>query len=164
MVQGVGTYDVDLTSGNAVECRSGGVTGDYTLVLTFSNSLVSVGSASAACGSVSSSAIGPNANQYTVSLTGLNSCNQSYNSLTLTNVEDSADDHSDTVVTPQWGLLIGDTNADGSVNSGDIGQTKAQSGQTVGTDNFREDLNVDGSINSGDIGLVKAMSGTALPP
>ena len=61
------------------------------------------------------------------------------------------------------GVLIGDTNNDGVVNSADIAQTKAQSGQAVTGSNFREDLNADGNLNSGDIGLVKSKSGTALP-
>jgi hypothetical protein len=60
------------------------------------------------------------------------------------------------------GILLGDTNADTAVNSGDISQTKSQSGQTITIDNFREDLNVDGAINSADISLVKSKSGTAL--
>ncbi len=71
--------------------------------------------------------------------------------------------HSDTVLSPPWGLLIGDTTGDGSVNAGDIGQTKSQSGQPVTGSNFREDVTVDGSINAGDIGLVKSKSGTGLP-
>jgi hypothetical protein len=61
------------------------------------------------------------------------------------------------------GVLIGDTNADRSVNSADIGQTKSQSGQAVDGGNFREDVTVDGNLNSADIGLVKSKSGTALP-
>ncbi len=61
------------------------------------------------------------------------------------------------------GVLVGDTTADGSVNSADIGQTKSQSGQEVGTANFRNDVTVDGTLNSADISLVKSKSGTALP-
>ena len=71
--------------------------------------------------------------------------------------------HFDTVLSPQWGLLIGDTTGDRYVNAGDIGQTKSQSGNPVTGSNFREDVTVDGSINAGDIGLVKSKSGTALP-
>ena len=62
------------------------------------------------------------------------------------------------------GVLLGDTNADRSVNSSDIGQTKSQSFHPVVQGNFREDVNVDGAINSSDIGLVKSKSFTALPP
>ncbi|HEY2124464.1 MAG TPA: dockerin type I domain-containing protein, partial [Chthoniobacterales bacterium] len=61
------------------------------------------------------------------------------------------------------GVLVGDTNGDGTVNSADIGQTKAQSGNAVTASNFREDINVDGTINASDVGLVKSKSGTALP-
>jgi hypothetical protein len=60
-------------------------------------------------------------------------------------------------------FLIGDTNADGFVDSADITQTKAQSGKAVTITNFREDLNVDGFLDSADITLVKSKSGTALP-
>ncbi len=159
---GSGTYDIDLTSGTGVECRNG-AGGNYTLILTFSNNLTNVDSASVGCGSVSSSAIGPNPNQYTVNLSGQGACNAQYNTVTLSNVDDSMGNHSDTVLSPPWGLLIGDTTGDGSVNAGDIGQTKSQSGQPVTGSNFREDVTVDGSINAGDIGLVKSKSGTGLP-
>ncbi|MGH8094394.1 MAG: hypothetical protein ACREIF_13140 [Chthoniobacterales bacterium] len=159
---GAGTFDIDLTSGSGVECRNG-PGGNYTLIMTFSNNLTSVGGASVGCGTVGSSSIGPNPNQYTVNLTGEGSCNAQYNTITLTNVNDSMGNHSDTVVSPQWGLLIGDTTGDGSVNAGDIGQTKSQSGNPVTGANFREDVTVDGTINAGDIGLVKSKSGTALP-
>ena len=67
------------------------------------------------------------------------------------------------IVTATMGVLIGDTNADKFVNSGDIAQTKSQSGNSVSSSNFREDVTVDASLNSADIGLVKAKSGTALP-
>jgi hypothetical protein len=61
-------------------------------------------------------------------------------------------------------VLVGDTTADGSVNSADISQTKSQSGHTVGSSNFPEDVTADGSVNSADISVVKSKSGTALPP
>lgn len=160
---GAGTYDIDLSAGNGVECRSGGAGGDYKVVMTFSNNLISVDSASVACGTVSSSALGPNANQYTVNLTGQNGCNAQYNTITLTNVNDSSSNHSDTVTSPQWGLLRGDTTGDGTVNSADIGQTKSQSGAAVSGSNFRTDVTVDGTVNSADIGFVKSKSGSGFP-
>ena len=40
-------------------------------------------------------------------------------------------------------VLIGDTNADGVVNSTDLSQTQAQSGNRVTQSNFREDVNAD---------------------
>ena len=89
-------------------------------------------------------------------------CNGQDVIVSLTDVNDSNGGHLDTV-TSQMPVLIGDTNGDGFVNSADIGQTKAQSGQPLGASNFREDVNVDGFINSADISLVKSKSGTALP-
>lgn len=160
---GAGDEDIDLTGGNGIECRNGAGTGDYKLVFTFSNNLTSVGSASVSCGSVSSSAIGPNPNQYTVNLTNEAACNQTYITTTLSNVNDSAGNQSSSVPSPLWGLLIGDTNADKNVNSSDVSQTKSESGQPVGA-NFREDVTVSGDINSSDVSLVKSKSGTGLPP
>ncbi len=60
-------------------------------------------------------------------------------------------------------FLAGDTTGDRSVNSTDIGQTKAQSGNAATQSNFRLDVNVSGSVNSTDVGIVKSNSGHALP-
>jgi hypothetical protein len=155
-----GTFDINLplTGTRGVECRTPGTTGtagvDYKLVFTFVNNVTSCGTAST--GSLSS---GPGSNQCTVNLTGVT--NQQYVTVTLNNVLDSQTNTGNVAAT--MGLLVGDTTADTSVNSADIGQTKSQSGHTVTSSNFREDVTVDGSINSADIGLVKSKSGTALP-
>ncbi len=158
-----GTFDVDLPlSGNpGIECRRGGANGDYTLVFTFvNNTTVASASVTSGTGSVSSSSLGPNPNQYTVNLTGVT--NAQYLTVTLNGTLDSMG-NSGNVVGPRMGVLIGDTTADTFVNSGDIAQTKSQSGQFVTGSNFRSDVNVDGNLNSADIGLVKSKSGTALP-
>jgi hypothetical protein len=162
---GAGTYNINLPmSGTAgIECRNGGTSGDYQIVFTFSNNLTNVCKAIANCGTVSSSSIGPNANQYTVSLTGQNSCNQSYNFITLTNVDDSAGHHSDVVLGPQWGLLIGDVNADRAVNSTDANHVQSHGGP-VTPSNFRDDVTVDGTVNNADKSLVQSKFGTSLPP
>jgi hypothetical protein len=168
LIHGSGStfFDVNLplSGPRGVECRSSGSlgAGNYTMIFTFANNLVSVDGATIASGtaSVSSTALGPNANQYTLNLTSVS--NQQYVSVALVNAKDSTGAIGD-VVGPQMGVLIGDTNADGFVNSADIGQTKSQSGQSVISSNFREDLNADGFHNSADIGLTKSKSGTALP-
>jgi hypothetical protein len=165
-------FDINLpfAGTRAVECRSSGSlgAGHYTLVFTFLNNLTSVASASVSSGtgSVDSTVLGPNAslnltaNQYQVNLTGVS--NQQYLTVTLHTVQDSAGNTGD-VVGPQMGVLIGDTTANGAVNSSDIAQTQSQSGQLVTANNFREDVTVNGSINSSDIALVQSKSGTALP-
>jgi hypothetical protein len=98
--------------------------------------------------------------RYIVSLAGVS--NTQFITVTLSNVIDSAGNHADTV-SSSMGILIGDTTNDGTVNSGDIAQTKSQSGIAVTSSNFREDLNADGFLNSVDISLTKSKSGTALP-
>ncbi len=151
-----GTFDIDLplTGTRGIECRSGGANGTYQMIFSLVNNVTSCGTAST--GSLSS---GPGSNQCTVNLTGVT--NQQNLTVTLSNVLDAQNNTGN--VSATMGVLIGDTNADGFVNSADIGQTKSRSGQTVGSTNFRSDVTVDGNLNSGDIGLVKSKSGTALP-
>jgi uncharacterized repeat protein (TIGR01451 family) len=158
-----GTFDIDLTSGNGIECRALDTSGDYMLVLTFSNTLSSVGGASvtSGTGSVSGGNIDSNdKHNYILNLTGVT--NAQVITVSLSNVSDSAGDFSSSIPA-SMAVLVGDTNGDGFVNSADISQTKSQSGQTVGGSNFREDVNTDGFLNSADISLVKSKSGTALP-
>jgi hypothetical protein len=61
------------------------------------------------------------------------------------------------------GFLVGDTNGDRFVNSGDALQTRTRSGQAADATNFRSDANADGFVNSGDTTVVRAGSGTFLP-
>jgi hypothetical protein len=61
-------------------------------------------------------------------------------------------------------ILVGDTNANGTVNASDVSQTKSQVGVPVNSGNFREDVNANGAINAVDVAQVKAEVGTALPP
>jgi FG-GAP-like repeat/Dockerin type I domain len=160
---GANAFDVDLTGGNGIECRSGGANANYTLVIRFVNPLTSVGGASvtSGVGSVASSQIDPNdSSQYIVNLTGVTNAQRI--TVSLTNVVDGQG-NSSPVVSAAMGILIGDTNGDGLVNSADISQTKSQSGNSVSSSNFREDVNADGFLNSADISLVKSRSGTALP-
>jgi hypothetical protein len=60
-------------------------------------------------------------------------------------------------------FLVGDTNADRSVNAGDVLQTRARSGQVTDSTNFRFDVNADGGVNSGDATVVRSQSGNSLP-
>ena len=49
-------------------------------------------------------------------------------------------------------VLIGDTNANGTVNAADVAQTKSRLGQTFDATNFRSDVNANGSINAAGYG------------
>jgi hypothetical protein len=158
----LGALDVDLTSGTQIECRSGGSSGNYTLVFRFATPLKSVDSVSVASGTgtVQSSGIGSDTREYVVNLTGVTNAQRL--SVSLSNVTDMSGNFS-AAISGSLPVLVGDTTGDRFVDSADIAQTKSQSGQPVTRSNIREDLNNDGFIDSADIALVKSKSGTALP-
>ena len=161
---GGSAYAIDLPAGNqpGVESRTGGPNGEYTVVLTFPDQLTSVAGASVTSGTgkVTSGAISnTNPQQYIVNLTGV--ANDQVLTIGLHSVNDSTGKHS-SLVPIQMGVLIGDTNGDRSVNSGDATETRNRSGELVTQDNFRSDVNSDGTINSGDAAIVRSRSGTGL--
>ena len=157
---GAGTFDINLplTGNPGIECRSGGGGNNYQLVftfpgaVTFSNAVVSSGT-----GSVGSSS-GSGTNTITVNLSGVTNVQRI--TVTLQNASDGTNMGN---VSVQMGVLVGDTTGSGSVNAGDVSQTKAQSGQPVTAANFRQDVTINGTINASDVSLVKGQSGTALP-
>ena len=156
---GAGTFDVNppLSGNLGIECRSGGATNKYQIVVTFPVPVAfSSATVSSGTGSVSGSLA--SGNQIFVNLTGVTNAQRI--ALTSVGVNDGINTAN---VSVPMGVLIGDTNADGFANSADISQTKSQSGQPVGGSNFRADVNTDGFLNSADISLVKSKSGTALP-
>ena len=157
---GAGNFDVDLPLAGepGVECRNGN--GNHMLVVTFSNTVVS-GNANITSG-VGSVAGSPsfNGNTMTVNLTGVADVQPL--AVTLSNVTDnSAQVLPDTPVPVN--MLIGDTNANKTVNASDIGQIKTQSGLSVTAANFREDVIPNGTINASDIGQGKASAGHSVP-
>ena len=161
-VHATGPFDINLPLSGAagVECRTGGVNNDYQVVFTFAGAVtLSNASVTSGTGSVSSFT-GSGTTTLTIGLTGVTSAQRI--TLTLAGVSSGP---STTNVGVPMGILVGDTNGNGSVTSSDIAQTKAQSGQTVTGSNFRSDVNVSGNtISSSDISLVKSKSGTSLPP
>jgi hypothetical protein len=161
-----GSWDVNLPlSGTpGIECRSGGANGDYTIVLTFfanvsvnasPQAAVTSGIGTIGSGGVSNGAVTIAGNMVTIPLT--NVANAQTINVTLNNVNGS------TNLTIPMGLLIGDVNGDGFVNSGDAQQTRNRSGQPMDATNFRSDVNIDGVINSGDTLIVRSRSGTFIP-
>src|SRR5205085_10198383 len=58
-----GVFDLDITGGHAIECRSGRANNAYTVVFSFSNNITGCGTAN--IGTVSA---GPNANQCSVAI------------------------------------------------------------------------------------------------
>jgi hypothetical protein len=162
---GKGHFDIDLPlmGPPGIECRSGGANGNYTLTLTFNNPVASVDDVATSCGTVKRSRGDNNdPHRLLVSLTGVD-CNAQYITLTLTNVHDDQGNTLPTA-TVTAGLLLGDINGDGVVNTTDSHETKVDRGQTTDSGNFREDMNTNGRIDTVDFFVVKSQLGTMLPP
>src|ERR1700682_3933745 len=155
-----GTFDIPLplTGNVGVECRSGGATNDYQMIINFATT-VTVESASVTSGTGSVSSFTVSGPQVTVNLTGV--INVQRITVTLHNVNDGT--HMGNVPV-SMGVLVGDVNGNAVVNASDVSLTKSQVGQAVSGSNFREDVNANGLINSVDVALVKSDVGHALPP
>ncbi len=154
-----GTFDIDLPlSGTpGVECRSGGASGDYQIVLSFVSPVVFDGATiKEGAGSVSGTS-GSGTNSVSINLTGISSGQRLTVALLGASHGSSKSDFSVPI-----DVLVGDTSGNGAVNATDISQTKANTGQAITVSNFRADIDANGSINATDIGLVKSKSGTAL--
>src|SRR6266571_1002420 len=154
-----GTFDIPLPlSGNVgIECRSGGATNDYQMIINFMTS-VTVESASVTSGTGSVSSFSVSGPQVTVNLTGVTNVQRI--TATLFNVNDGT--HVGNVPV-SMGVLVGDVNGNAVVNASDVSLTKSQVGQGIGDSNFREDVNASGTITATDVAQVKAEVGTALP-
>ncbi len=155
-----GTFDVPLplTGNVGIECRSGGATNDYQMIINFANP-VTVESASVTSGTGSVSSFTVSGSQVTVNLTGVTNVQRI--TVTLFNVNDGT--HMGNVPV-SMGVLIGDVNGNAVVNASDVSLTKSQVGQAVIGSNFREDVNANGTISATDVAIVKSDVGTSLPP
>jgi hypothetical protein len=154
-----GAFDINLPLSGTPGLESR--TGDYTMVATFTNNVVT-GSASvtAGVGTVNGSPIF-SGHMMTINVTGVATVQTL--TVTLSNVMDEFSQVlPDTPVSMR--VLIGDTNANGSVNAADVAQTKSRLGQTLDYTNFRSDVNANGGINAVDVSLVKTHSGDTIPP
>jgi hypothetical protein len=162
-----GTFDVALPLSGApgIECRSGGATNDYSIVVTFGGNVTVTGSPQAqvthgtgcvGTGGACNGNVSISGSTVTIPLT--NVANAQKLAVTLNNVNGAIN------VTIPMGVLVGDTNSNGTVNAADVAQTKGHLGQSVDASNYRFDVNTNGSINAADTAIIKQNSGTSLPP
>jgi N-acetylneuraminic acid mutarotase len=166
-----GDFDIDLplTGTPGIECRTSGATNDYTMIVTFGGNITvtgnppaqvtlgtgCVGSSGTCTGSVSVSS-----NVVTVPLTNI--ANAQTIDVRINGVNSGADTPATDFTIPM-SILIGDTNANGTVNTADVALTNAHLGQAVDATNFRSDVSANGIINAADVSLVKSHLGTGLP-
>ncbi|MEP6808975.1 MAG: choice-of-anchor Q domain-containing protein, partial [Chthoniobacterales bacterium] len=163
-----GTFDIPLSLSGPVEteCRSGGASGVYQLVLTFATPVTfSSAAVTSGIGVVTSVTLDGQSEGtvgstvVTIGLSGVT--NQQRLTVGLLGVNDGSNSGD---VGVRVGMVLGDTTGNGAVASSDVSQTKTQSGQPVSTSNFRNDVNANGAITASDIAIVKAQSGQDLPP
>jgi len=162
-----GNFDINLplTGDVGIECRTTGGSNDYTIVVTFPNTVtvngnpqaqVTLGTGTVGTGGVSNGGIVTiSGNSVTIPLT--NVANAQTINVTLFGVNGSGN-----VVIPM-GVLVGDVNGNRTVNAADVAQTKARIGQSIDQTNFRSDVNANGSINATDLSNIKSHLGTGLP-
>src|ERR1700726_1248934 len=157
---GAGTFDVPLplTGNVGVECRSGGATNDYQMIINFASS-VTVQSVAVTSGTGSVSSFSVSGSQVTVNLTGVTNIQQI--TVTLHNVNDGT---STGDVPVSMGVLIGDVSGNASVNATDVALTKSQGGVPISGSDFPGGVDGNGTISATDVALVKSDVGTALPP
>jgi hypothetical protein len=157
---GAGTFDVPLplTGNVGVECRSGGATNDYQMIVNFA-STVTVESVAVTSGTGTVDSFSVSGSQVTINLSGVTNVQRI--TVTLHNVNDGT---STGDVPVSMGVLVGDVNGNAVVNASDVSLTKSQVGNPVTSSNFREDVNANGTISATDVTLVKSEVGTALPP
>ncbi|MDQ6698925.1 MAG: dockerin type I domain-containing protein [Acidobacteriota bacterium] len=160
---GVGNFDISLplNGTTAVECRSGGSTHDYKLVFTYptsvtiSSAYVRSGTGVVGAGGVAnSSLVSVSGSVVTVPLT--NVADAQTLAVTVADVNDGTNT-GDTTISLRF--LLGDTNADGGVNSADATQIRNRSGQAIDSSNFVYDVNADGAINSADLTIARDAAG-----
>lgn len=167
-----GTFDIPLplTGTPGIECRTGGATNDYTMVVTFTGNVTVTGMPQAevilGAGCVGSGGV-CNGGMVTVSgavvtVPLTNVANDQTINVQLNGINGAADTPATDFTIPM-SILIGDTGANGTVNASDVSQTKSRVGQPVDTTNFRSDVNTNGALNASDVALVKSKVGTGLP-
>ena len=67
------------------------------------------------------------------------------------------------LVSIPMGVLLGDVNQSGRVDTADVSLVRQQTLQTVGSSNFREDINVSGRIDATDVSIARQQTLTSLP-
>jgi acid phosphatase len=154
-----GTFDVGLplAGTRGIECRSGGATNDYQIVVTFGGP-VTFSNAQFTQGTGSVSSTSTNGNQVLINLTGVPNAQTIQVTLVAVNDGTATSD-----VSIPMSILIGDVNASGLVDGNDVSAVQADTRQTANSTNFRLDANTSGLIDGNDVSLVQRNTRTSLP-
>ncbi len=159
-------FDLPLPLGGAgsplgVECRrgSGASFNNYQVVLGFDRPVVSVGAVNVSSGQGNVSALLSSGNELRINLSGVADRQTLFLSLRdLATADGSTLSQADL----RLGILVGDTNGNGTVSGADVAQVKSQVGMMVGPANFFVDVNISGTISGVDVAITKAAIGGTL--
>jgi hypothetical protein len=148
-------YDILLPLGGTpgVECRTGPQAGAHDIVVTFT-APATVQSATCDGNAAATTAAG---NSLTVHCTGVPNAKTIRIALSGVNVGGVVGD-----ISIPMSVLLGDVNASGVVDSGDVFLVRQQTGHNTTPSNFREDVNTTGLIDSGDVFRTRQQTATAL--
>ena len=162
-----GPFDINLPLAGSpgVECRRGAAGDTHQVVFNFPRAVTVTGATATPGAGGTATAAAPvvsgDGKHVTVNLSNVS--NVQTLRVTLNGVSDNAG-----ATNASYGIemrmLLGDTNGDNTVNSGDAQQTRGRSGQLTDTNNFRSDVNTDGTVNSGDAFIVRGKAGTGFAP
>jgi phosphatidylinositol-3-phosphatase len=154
-----GTFDVPLpllgTPG--IECRSGGASSDYQMVITFGTP-VAVAGAEVTQGTGQTSSTSTSGNQVFVNLTGVT--NAQTIQVTLFAVNDGTATNNLTI---PMSVLLGDVDATGRVDGNDVSAVQSHTRQTTDGTNYRFDVDATGRIDGNDVSTTQGQTRTSLP-
>jgi hypothetical protein len=154
--QAAGKFNIDLPSdGSGIENRQGDGSKRQLVVFTFSEPVDSISGATTDCGTIETTSISGNS----VSVQYIGKCNTHTVTVTVSDVTSGGDSLPSASVT--YGILQGDVNADGVVDTSDVMAINHNQGPTTSS-NFRYDVTCDGFVNHGDTNVANALLGTSL--
>jgi Verrucomicrobium spinosum paralogous family TIGR02597 len=159
-----GTFDVNLAASNSlgVECRAPGLGNSHQIVFTFAHPVTVADAAVTVGPNVTGSVVGSpmvNGNHVTVNLSNVS--NQQRLTIKLLGVSDGTITNDFSV---PLGILLGDVNGNGAVESSDVSAVQGHTRQKVSNSTFMYDVNANGAIESSDVSTTQAQTRTSIPP
>jgi hypothetical protein len=160
---GMGDFDVDLPLlGNpGIECRTGGTSKNFKVVVTFAVPITSVTSANVALGPGGTGSVSGlpiiNNTQVTVNLTNVSNAQM----LTVNLIGVTGGGNSGNVSIPM-GVLLGDVNASKLVDGNDVSSVQGHTRQSANLTNFRNDVNASGLIDGNDVSITQGQTRTSI--
>lgn len=162
-----GFFDIDLPLDGrpGIECRNV-ADGNYTLVLTFPETIsftdaVLTTAGGAFTGGIASTSIDSSQKILTINLANVS--DQQTIKITIHSLRhEGPNGPSQNDLSVAMGILVGDVDGSGSITTSDTASITGQLGNVVNANNFRNDVNADGTITSSDKTLARNRANNTL--